>query len=59
MRPNLWADQLALREHRQRSETSHSRLGAMGIQHLHACTNPGSELTVRAPLCTLTAINAF
>lgn len=59
MKPNLWADKLALREHRQRRETSHSQLGAMGIQHLHARTNPGFELTVRASLCTMTAVNAF
>ena len=59
MAPNLWADKLALREHRKRIETSNSQLEAMGIQRLRARTNPGFELKVHASLVALTIINAF
>ena len=38
MPPNLWADKLALREHRKRIETSNSQLEAMGLQRLRART---------------------
>jgi len=58
MRPNLWADKLALREHRSRVETTNSQLAAMGVQQLHARTNPGFELKVHASLLALTIINA-
>lgn len=58
MKPNLWADKLALREHRGRIETTNSQLAAMGIQQLHARTNPGFELKVHASLLALTIINA-
>jgi hypothetical protein len=58
MTPNLWADKLALREHRKRIETSNSQLEAMGLQRLHARTNPGFELKVHASLVALTIINA-
>jgi len=59
MAPNRWADTLALREHRQRIETSNSQLEAMGIQRLRARTNPGFELKVHASLVALTLINAL
>jgi hypothetical protein len=59
MQPNLWADTLALREHRKRIETSNSQLEAMGLQRLHARTNPGFLLKVHASLVALTIINAF
>jgi hypothetical protein len=58
MRPNLWADKLALREYRPRVETVNSQLAAMGIQQLHARTNPGFELKVHASLLALTITNA-
>jgi hypothetical protein len=58
MKPNLWADKLALREYRPRVETTNSQLAAMGVQHLHARTNPGFELKVHASLLALTIINA-
>jgi hypothetical protein len=58
LRPNLWIDQLALRECRPRVETTNSQLEAMGIQQLHARTNPGFELKVHASLLALTIINA-
>lgn len=58
MAPNLWADKLALREHRRRVETSNSQLVAMGVQRLHARTNPGFELKVLASLFALAIINA-
>lgn len=59
MAPNLWADKLALREYRKRIETSNSQLEAMGIQRLHARTNPGFELKVFASVFALTILNAI
>lgn len=59
MRPHPWADELALREHRHRIETSHSQLAAMGGPRLHARPNPGFAPKVHASLVALTAINAF
>lgn len=59
MRPNLWADKLTLREHRPRIETTNSQLETMGIQRLHARTNPGFELKVLASLLALAIINAL
>jgi hypothetical protein len=59
MAPNTWADRLALREHRKRIETGNSQLVAMGIQRLHARTNPGFELKVLASIFALTIVNAF
>jgi hypothetical protein len=56
--PNRWADKLALREYRPHVETTNSQLAVMGIQHLHARTNPGFELKVHASLFALTIINA-
>jgi Transposase DDE domain len=58
MASNRWADKLALRDYRPRVETTNSQLEAMGIQHLHARTNPGFELKVHASLLALTIINA-
>ena len=57
-RPNLWADQLALREQRQAIETRNSQLEAMGGQWLHARTTAGLELKVQASLLALTCANA-
>ena len=58
MRPNLWADKLALREHRKRVETLYSQLEAMGLQRLHARTNTGLELKVHASLIAAAVTNA-
>ena len=58
MRPNLWADKLALREYRKRLETLYSQLEAMGLQRLRARTNPGFELKLHASLLALTIANA-
>lgn len=58
MRPNLWADKLALREYRKRIETLYSQLEAMGLQRLRARTNPGFELKLHASLLALTIANA-
>jgi hypothetical protein len=58
MRPNLWADKLALREHRPRAETTNSQLEAMGVQRLRARTNAGFELKVHASLLALALLNA-
>ena len=58
MHPNLWADKLALREHRQRIETTNSQMEAMGLQRLRARTNAGFELKVHASLLALALTNA-
>ncbi|HEX2185011.1 MAG TPA: IS982 family transposase [Chloroflexota bacterium] len=58
MAPNLWGDKLALRQHRQRIETTNSQLAAMGLQRLHARTVAGVELKVLASLLALVCINA-
>ncbi len=58
MRPNLWADNLALREYRKRVETRYSQLEAMGLQRLHARTNRGLELKVQASLVAVAVTNA-
>jgi len=58
MRPNDWADKLALREYRKRIETLNSQLEAMGVQRLRARTNPGLERNVHAALLALTIANA-
>jgi hypothetical protein len=57
MRPNAWADKLALRAHRQRIETTNSQLEAMGLQRLHVRTSAGLELKVHASLLALACIN--
>ena len=58
MRPNLWADKLALRAHRKRIESVYSQGEAMGVQRLRARTNPGLEIKVHATLLALTIANA-
>jgi len=58
MRPNLWADKLALRAYRRRIETLYSQLEAMGLERLRARTNPGLELKVHASLLAVTITNA-
>jgi hypothetical protein len=58
MRPNLWADKLALRAWRQRIEALYSQLEAMGVQRLRARTNPGLQLKLHAALLAVTITNA-
>jgi hypothetical protein len=58
MRPNDWADKLALRAHRKRIETANSQLEAMGVQRLHVRTTAGLELKVQASLLALVCLNA-
>jgi hypothetical protein len=58
MQTNRGDDKLALRAYRPRVETTNSQLEAMGIQRLHARTNPGFELKVHASLLALTILNA-
>ncbi len=58
MRPNDWADKLALRAYRKRSETLYSQCEAMGLPRLRARTNPGLELKVHATLLAATFTNA-
>jgi hypothetical protein len=58
MRPNAWADKLALRAFRKRIETLYSQCEAMGMQRLRARTNPALELKVHASLLALAIANA-
>ncbi len=58
MRPNDWADKLALRAHRKRIEALFSQLTAMGVQRLHARTHAGLELKLQAALLAVTISNA-
>ena len=58
MRPNLWADKLALRAYRKAIETVNSQLEAMGVQRLHARSTAGRELKVQASLLALACANA-
>ncbi len=58
MRPNLWADTLALRAWRKRIEALYSQLEAMGVQRLRARTNPGLQLKVHASLLAAIVTNA-
>ena len=58
MRPNVWADKLALRAWRKRIEALYSQLEAMGVQRLRARTNPGLELKLHAALLAVTITNA-
>jgi len=58
MRPNLWADKLALRAWRTRIETLYRHLETMGLQRLHARTNPGLERKVHASLLAAIVTNA-
>jgi IS5 family transposase len=58
MRPNLWADKLALRACRKRIETLYSQLEAMGLERLRARTDPGLELKVHATLLAAAITNA-
>jgi hypothetical protein len=58
MRPNLWADKLALRAWRKRIEGLYSQLEAMGVQRLRARTTPGLQLKLHASLLAATITNA-
>jgi hypothetical protein len=58
MRPNAWADKLALRAWRTRIEALYSQLEAMGVQRLRARTNPGLQLKLHASLLAATITNA-
>ncbi len=58
MRPNRWADKLALRDYRKRIATLYSQLEAMGLRRLHARTNVGLELKVHASLLAAIVTNA-
>jgi len=57
MAPNTWAERLVLRQHRNRSETVHSQLTAMGIQRLHARTLRGLELKAEASVLAVSFTN--
>lgn len=58
MRPNLWADKLALRAWRKRIEALYSQLEAMGVQRLRARANPGLLLKLHAALLAVLITNA-
>ena len=57
MRPNAWADKLALRAWRKRIEALYSQLEAMGVQRLRARTNTGLELKLHASLLAVAITN--
>jgi hypothetical protein len=58
MEPHAWfLDELELREYRHTIETANSQLEKMGIERLHARTNPGLDLKVHASLIALTITN--
>ena len=57
MTPNRWADDYDLRHYRKRIETVYSQCEAMGLQRLHARTNPGFDLKTWASLLALTFTN--
>ncbi len=58
MRPNLWADKLALRAWRKRIEALFSQLEAMGVPRLRARTNPGLHRKLHAALLAAVITNA-
>lgn len=57
MQPNAWADDFDLRRYRKRIETVYSQLEKMGLQSLHARTNPGFDLKTWASLLALAFTN--
>jgi len=57
MTGNKVEDTALLRTHRSRIETVNSQLEKMGLQQLHARTNPGFALKVLASLLALTFTN--
>jgi hypothetical protein len=59
MAPNTWEERLVLRQQRNRSETVHSQLTAMGIQRLHARTLAGLELKAHASLVAVSLTNVI
>ncbi len=58
LRPNLWADKLAVRAWRTRIEALYSQLAAMGVQRLPARSTPGLQLKLHASLLAVTITNA-
>ncbi len=58
MRPNLWADKLALRAWRKRVEALYSQLEAMGVQRLRARSTLGLQLKLHASLLAAIITNA-
>lgn len=57
MPANSWADEYDMRLYRKRIETVYSQLESMGIQRLHARTNPGFDLKAWASLLALAFTN--
>jgi hypothetical protein len=57
MPPNSWADDFDLRLYRKRIETVYSQMEKMGIQSLHARTNPGFDLKAWSSLLALAFTN--
>lgn len=57
MTPLPWADDYDVRLYRRRIETLYSQMEAMGVQHLHAPTNPGFDLKVSASILALAFSN--
>lgn len=57
MRGNTVKDAALIRMYRSRIETVNGQLEKMGLQRLHARTNPGFALKVLASLLALTFTN--
>lgn len=57
MPANTWADDFDLRLYRKRIETVYSQMETMGMQRLHARTNPGFDLKAWASLLALAFTN--
>jgi hypothetical protein len=58
MQPHAWfLDEIELREYRHTIETVNSQCEKMGLERLHARTNPGFELKVLASIIALACTN--
>jgi hypothetical protein len=58
MQPHAWfVDDIELREYRHTIETVNSQCEKMGLERLHARTNPGFELKVLASIIALACTN--
>lgn len=58
MQPHVWfVDEIELRDYRHTIETVNSQCEKMGLERLHARTNPGFELKVLASIIALACTN--
>jgi hypothetical protein len=57
MKPQAWCDEYDLKLYRRHIENVNSQLESMGVQRLHARTNPGLELKLHASLIAVACSN--